>query len=123
MASQPSQLAQPSQKLAKKQRARQRLIDSEDEDLDDFIVDDEEEEEYASRKVDYDREEIWRIINRGKRRYEHFDDDDLSDMEATGSQVFAEERKSAAQARREDEMEQETIQRHAEEKKRRRAAK
>lgn len=120
-------LAKPSAKLLEKRRAKQQYEQySDGEDLSDFIVDDEEEELAPAsgrrNNDDYDREEIWNIFNRGKRRYRDMEDDDLSDMEATGSQVFAEEQRSAARARREDEMEEEALRRHALEKKRRKTS-
>ncbi|EAZ63236.2 hypothetical protein PICST_34006 [Scheffersomyces stipitis CBS 6054] len=80
-----------------------------DSDLDSFIAseDDEEERDRYSRHdgQDYDRDEIWAIFNRGKKRnyYNRFDDDsDVDDMEATGADILEEEQASRRRAELED---------------------
>jgi protein SPT2 len=112
----PAPFSKPMPSLLEKRRKKTAQRDEEsDEDIDDFIVDDEEEEEQLrSRDIGYDRDEIWGIFNRGKRR-SHFEDqdDDLSDMEATGSQVLDEERRSAYHGKKEDEREEMELQRRA----------
>lgn len=72
-----------------------------DEELDDFIVSD--EEEVAEPVVDYDRDEIWAMFNKGKKR-SHFsyDDYDSDDMEATGAEILDEEYRSRRTAEIED---------------------
>lgn len=117
-----------------------------DEDMDDFIVDDEEEgyievddydeedgaDGYYSnsrgrsrgsggrrRSADpgYDRDEIWSMFNRGKRRVDYIEDeDDLSDMEATGADLFKEELRSSRVARQEDDAEERRLKKLAMEK-------
>ncbi|CAK9438999.1 uncharacterized protein LODBEIA_P32230 [Lodderomyces beijingensis] len=88
--------------------------DSED-DLSDFVASDEEE---LDDGVDYNRDEIWAMFNKGKRH--HYDyDDDSDDMEATGAEVFEEERRSKINADREDRLEQERLDRLAEQKRKR----
>lgn len=102
-----------------------------EDDEDDFVVDDEDEDNgYCkrsskkrphSRDAGYDREEIWRIMGRGKSRDSYYNnyEDDLSDMEATGADILEEEDRSAKRARMEDIKEQERERRLAEEKRRR----
>lgn len=120
--------AQPSAKLqakldAKRKRQQERKSKSttygyeEDSYESDFIVDDEEEQE---EEGDYDRDEIWKMFNRGKSRSDYVDyDDDLSDMEATGSEVLNEELRSAKRAKLEERAEAERERRRVEEKRRR----
>ncbi|CAK7903618.1 protein Spt2p [[Candida] anglica] len=97
--------------------------DYESDSADSFIVDDEEEETAAAAaaaKTDYDRDEIWAIFNRGKKRSHYeYDDYDSDDMEATGAEVLEEERRSKRNAELEDRREWEEEQRRAEEKRRR----
>lgn len=129
----PAPLAQPMQKLVDKRKQKAEVVrrgyyDEDDESLDDFIVDDEEEEEVeeynrgrAGRRRDedqgYDRDEIWQMFNRGKRRSDFINvDDDLSDMEATGAELFHEEQRSLRVAREEDEAEERELKRLAREK-------
>ncbi|ANB12372.1 hypothetical protein AWJ20_623 [Sugiyamaella lignohabitans] len=107
----------PKQGFPEKRRPARRQDDYDESDDDGFIVDD-EEEEARSRDVGYDRDEIWSIFNKGRKRQYYSDEDDLSDMEASGSQVFAEEQRSAIYGRREDDMEEQELQRRAEEKRR-----
>lgn len=88
-----------------------------DEELDDFVVSDEEEEAQAPQ--DYDRDEIWAIFNKGRKRTYHDYDDDSDDMEATGADIFEEEMRSRRVAELEDRREAEEEKRRAEMKKRR----
>lgn len=129
----PAPLAQPMQKLMDKRKrkaeqTRQAYYDEDDESLDDFIVDDEEDDygrdnrsrRYEDEDEGYDRDEIWKMFNRGKRRADFvIDNDDDSDMEATGAELFREEQRSLRVAREEDEAEERELKRRAEEKKRR----
>lgn len=120
--------AQPSAKLqakldAKRKRQQERKSrancyeQEEDSYESDFIVDDEDEEQ---EEEDYDRDEIWKMFNRGKSRSDYVNyDDDLSDMEATGSEVLNEEMRSAKRARLEERAEAERERRRIEEKRRR----
>ncbi|GMM32909.1 Spt2 protein [Saccharomycopsis crataegensis] len=132
-----AKIAAPSEKLRKKleerkkskdlrERQRKRYGDYDEDDYDeeddDFIVDDEEEEEYGSgysrRGEDpgYDRDEIWAMFNKGKKRRYNDDYDDESDMEATGADVFEEEERSFKYALREEKREKELEKRIAREK-------
>ncbi|CAH2350494.1 protein Spt2p [[Candida] railenensis] len=87
-----------------------------DSDNDSFIASDDEEEEDASRgHADYDRDEIWAIFNRGKKR-SHFENngyDSADDMEATGAEILEEEMRSKRRAELEDKREWEEEQRRA----------
>lgn len=115
----PAPFSRPMESLVEKQKRRRQRYEDEydDEDDDGFIVDDEEEEQ----DLGYNRDEIWKIF--GRRRRDDFDeDDDLSDMEATGSQVLEEESRSSLQARLDDKREEEELQRLAMEKARRKKA-
>ncbi|CUM48152.1 unnamed protein product [Debaryomyces tyrocola] len=91
--------------------------DSEDEYSESFIVSDEEEADYGnSNAPDYDRDEIWAIFNRGKKRsyYDRYDNDDSGDdMEATGAEIWEEEMRSKRNAELEDRKELEEEQRLA----------
>lgn len=135
------------QKLLDKRKDRElrsaRYDDEYDEDMDDFIVNDEDDEDIIDVRDDeeddgyygrtsgrsrsrydedpgYDREEIWSMFSRGKRRADYMEyEDDLSDMEATGEDVLREEMRSTRMARREDEEQERELRRHAEEKARR----
>lgn len=94
----------------------------EEEEDDGFIVDDEEVEQgYDDQGGDYDRDEIWALFNRGRKRshYTCYDDYDLDDMEATGAEVLEEEHYSRRNAVLEDQREAEEEARRAEEKRRR----
>lgn len=92
--------------------------EDEDDDMDSFIASDEEDQ---YQEGDYDRDEIWAMFNRGKSRsaFEHYDDYDSDDMEATGAEIFEEENKSKRRAEIEDRKELEEEQRRAELKKQR----
>lgn len=80
-------------------------IEDEDDDLDSFIESDEELEEDVA---DYDRDEIWSMFNRGRKRtYYNHEDSDSDDMEATGAEILAEEARSKRNALEEDRREQE----------------
>ncbi|KAK4050079.1 hypothetical protein OIV83_003650 [Microbotryomycetes sp. JL201] len=65
------------------------------------------------------RDEIWRLLGRDRSRdiqRDMFSDDDDSDMEATGADVYREEQRAARIARQEDRNEEELLRRRAEEK-------
>lgn len=81
-----------------------------DDDLDSFIASDEEVQESAG----YDRDEIWSMFNRG-RKYSYYNhaDSDSDDMEATGTEIFAEEARSVRNAVEEDRREREEDERLA----------
>lgn len=75
-----------------------------DDDLDSFIASDEEVDDVGA---DYDREEIWSMFNRGRKRvYYNGGDSDSDDMEATGAEILAEEARSKRDALEEDKREQ-----------------
>ena len=96
-------------------------------DLDGFIEDDEEEwsgrgGHAGGRDEGYDKDEIWAMFNRGKRRsdYNYYDDyDEDDDMEANEMEILEEEEESRKVARMEDKREEEWLRRHEMEKKRR----
>lgn len=129
--SKPKEFAKPSAKLqakldAKKKnkmalRERERAAyEDQDEYESDFVEDDEEYDDQIEEDVGYDRDEIWKMFSRGKSRRDYYDeDDDLSDMEATGSEVMNEEMRSAKRAKLEEKAEQERERRRLEEKKKR----
>lgn len=95
--------------------------EDEDDDLDSFIASDEELEEDAP---DYDRDEIWSMFNRGRKRtYYNHADSDSDDMEATGAEILAEEARSKRNALEEDRREQEEEERLAALKRARKAQK
>lgn len=124
-----SRIAQPNEKLAKKLKLKERrnedlrrrnqIYDSEDEDLSDFIEDDEvDRSEDTSNGVPYDRDEIWSIFNKGgRRRYYDYDDED-DDMEANEMEILEEEEMAAKMARLEDKKEEAWLKKHEAEKKR-----
>lgn len=93
----PLPMRQPSAKLQSKlqqrtSRSRATAAESEEDDSDmgSFIASDEEEQ--VSYGQDYDRDEIWSMFNRGRKR-SHFEqyDSDSDDMEATGAEILEEE--------------------------------
>lgn len=98
---------QPSEKLQAQLKGRQSAAREEEEyDEDDwgsFIASDEEEEQQAYGG-DYDRDEIWSMFNKGRKRsyYTQFDDEDSDDMEATGAEILEEEQRSKRRAMEED---------------------
>lgn len=94
---------------AKLQEKYKRKEDSES-DMDSFI---------ESENEGYDRDEIWAMFNKGRKR-EYYDEDD-SDMEATGAEVLEEERISGRSAIEEDRREQLEEERRAALKRKRRA--
>lgn len=53
-------------------------------------------------KQPYDKDEIWAIFNRGKKKSNFYDDESDLEMEATTEQIFNEEKISQAQAFKED---------------------
>lgn len=72
-----------------------------EEELDGFVVSD--EEETSHQEPDYDRDEIWAMFNKGKKRSHYdYDDYDSDDMEATGAEILDEEYKSRRTAEIED---------------------
>lgn len=88
--------------------------DEDDSNLNDFVVSDDEEVGELN-PTDYDRDEIWALFNRGRKRsyYDRYADYDSDDMEATGAEIFEEERKSRMTAQLEDQRELEEEQRLA----------
>ncbi|AQZ12874.1 SPT2 (YER161C) [Zygosaccharomyces parabailii] len=131
----PLKLAQPQNNFAKpnelirrrlelkKQtfRSRRSKEDEYESDMDDFIEDDEAEEMSAlGRDPGYDRDEIWAMFNRGKRRSDYaIDDDEEDDMEANEREIIEEEERARKMAKLEDKREEEWLRKHEEEKKRR----
>lgn len=121
----PLPIRAPSAKLSQKLKGRpsrseqhNKYHEEDEDDMDDFIASDEEEYEQ-----DYNRDEIWAMFNKGRKRSQiQYDDYDSDDMEATGAEIFDEERKSKRRAELEDRKEMEEEQRRAEEKRRRKMA-
>ncbi|KOH00109.1 Spt2p [Saccharomyces eubayanus] len=124
--------AQPNRRLKEKldsRKQRSRYQDDyyeEDNDMDDFIEDDEDEEEaHRSRSKHndgpgYDRDEIWAMFNRGKKRSEYaYDDLEDDDMEANEMEILEEEEAARKMARLEDKREEAWLKKHEQEKKRR----
>ncbi|VEU24371.1 DEKNAAC105635 [Brettanomyces naardenensis] len=79
------------------------------DDGDGFVVaDDESKFEAGERrrteieKRGYDRDEIWSIFSRGKKRDQYRDELDDDDMEATGAEVLQEEEMALRQAKLDD---------------------
>lgn len=122
VARQPSQAVQ--QRLQQRKKSHDDDEDDEEEE-DDFVVDDdsmdEGVEEGEEGGAEYDRDEIWAMFNRGRKRlyYTRYDDYDSDDMEATGAEVLEEETRSRRRAMAEDQRELLEEQRQAEEKRRR----
>ncbi|SCU90461.1 LADA_0F04236g1_1 [Lachancea dasiensis] len=107
-----SSLAQPNPRLRHKLNAlkhrRQKGSSDEGEDMDDFIEDDEAGE-------DYNRDEIWAMFNKGKRRRD-FESEDESDMEANEMEILEEEEHATRMARLEDKKEEQWLKKHEEQK-------
>lgn len=101
----PLPVRQPSAKLSQSLSSRRVNDEDDDSDMLSFLASDDEEE----RNQDYDRDEIWAMFNRGKKRadYERYDDYDSDDMEATGAEILAEEMRSKRTAELEDRREME----------------
>ncbi|SGZ56797.1 CIC11C00000002199 [Sungouiella intermedia] len=97
----------PSEKLQAQLKgrpsARKDEVESDEDDWGSFIASDEEEEQ-QSYGGDYDRDEIWSMFNKGRKRsyYDKYDDEDSDDMEATGAEIFEEEQRSKKRALEED---------------------
>jgi len=82
----------------------------EDEELDDFIVEDEKEYEYDPLDHSQIRRMVHQSIGYNPHKYAHNDDRDLGDMEARFDDISREERFSSRVAREEDERELRYIQ-------------
>lgn len=125
--------AQPNEKIRRQLEQRKRHSrpqareDEFESDMDDFIEDDTEDMNgrHASRPdTGYNRDEIWAMFNRGKRRSEMaFDDYEDDDMEANEMEILEEEEKASRMARLEDKREEEWLKKHEQEKKRRKRMK
>lgn len=87
--------------------------EEDDDDMDSFIASEDEE---VYQQDDYDRDEIWALFNKGRKRsdFQQYDDYDSDDMEATGAEIFEEENKSKRRAEIEDRKELEEEMRRAE---------
>ncbi|CAR26511.1 hypothetical protein ZYGR_0H03240 [Zygosaccharomyces rouxii] len=105
-------------------RVQETQQDDYESDMDDFIEDDEEEDRVAMEKdPGYDRDEIWALFNRGKRRSDYaFDDDEEDDMEANEMEIIEEEERARKMARLEDKREEAWLKKHEMEKKKRKKA-
>lgn len=101
--------AQLQQKLKRTPTAQESA--DEDSDLDSFIELD--EEDAVEQDQGYDRDEIWAIFNRGKKRTYYNADSDSDDMEATGAEIWQEEDRSKRDAMLEDKREAEEEARRA----------
>lgn len=125
--------AKPNEKLRRQLEQRKRTIkprteyEDDGSDLDDFIEDDTMESEnrrQSQRDTGYDRDEIWAMFNRGKRRSDYaFDDMEDDDMEANEMEILEEEEQARRMARLEDKREEQWLKRHEQEKKRRKRMK
>lgn len=95
------------QRLEEKRKSRSYEEVEEEDDLSDFVEDDEEYDDgYGADEIN--REEIWAMFNKGKKRSMYYGDDyDSDDMEATGAEIFDEEYQSRLDAEREDRREME----------------
>lgn len=135
-----NQIAQPNARIKKRLESRKgkhsharteyNYHDESDSDMDDFIEDDEDEDSYvdrnssgrrsSSRDIGYDRDEIWAMFNKGRRRDEYADDyDDYgNDMEANEMEIMEEEEYAGRMARLEDKREAAWLKKHEEEKRR-----
>lgn len=112
----PLPLRKPSQKLEQNlnKRKQEQEYDEyeEDSDVGSFIASDDEEEIEQEVERGYNRDEIWAIFNRGKKRSHYEADDyDSDDMEATGAEILEEELRSKRRAELEDKKEWEEEQR------------
>lgn len=109
----PKPLAQPSAKLKAKLDARRKSKQEyyDDEEENDFIVNEEDE--------GFDRDEIWKMFNKGKSRYTYNEDYDSSDMEADGDEIFEEEEISSRNAKFEEKRESQLEKKRIEEKRKR----
>lgn len=92
--------------------------------MDDFIEDDEDEGYHSKSKHSngpgYDRDEIWAMFNRGKKRSEYdYDELEDDDMEANEMEILEEEEMARKMARLEDKREEAWLKKHEEEKRRR----
>ncbi|CCH61910.1 hypothetical protein TBLA_0F03750 [Henningerozyma blattae CBS 6284] len=127
--------ARPNEKIRKmldsRKRSHKRQYDYDDEeedDMSDFIEDDEGEEDsyhnYDRRKADrdpgYDRDEIWAMFNKGKKRSDYgYDDYYEDDMEANEFEIMEEEEEARKIARIEDKQEEAWLKSHEAAKKKR----
>lgn len=121
-------LAQPNEKLRKILAKRNQLKhgrssnayknDDDDDDLEGFIEDDDEETDMSN--AGYDRDEIWAIFNKGKRRHDFYDYEDGDDMEANEMEILEEEENARKMARLEDKREEMWLKKHEQEKRKRR---
>lgn len=122
--------AQPNERLKKKLEMRQRVnksrrYEDEEDDMDDFIEDDEEEySSYRTTSKDpgYDRDEIWAMFNKGRKRsyneyMDYEEEDDFDAMEANEMEILEEEEEAARMARLEDKREEAWLKKHEQEKK------
>lgn len=127
-----SGFAQPNQRIKQKLESRKQSMkvnkeDDYESEMDDFIEDDEIESSgkaTSQRDSQYDRDEIWAMFNRGKRRSDYvFDDYEDDTMEANEMEILEEEEQARKMARLEDKREEEWLKRHEQEKKRRKRMK
>lgn len=117
---QPLPTRKPSSKLEQRLKSKKQQ-ELEDEEEDDWIVSDEEEQSHI-QDAGYDRDEIWAMFNKGKKRsyYDRYNDyDSEDDMEATGAEILEEEMRSRRRAEMEDRKEMEEEKRLAELKRKR----
>lgn len=125
--------AKPNEKLRRqlemrKQNSKSRApLEDDGSDLDDFIENDTMEtndRRRSQRDAGYDRDEIWAMFNRGKRRSDYaFDDYEDDDMEANEMEILEEEEQAGRMARLEDKREEQWLKKHEQDKKRRKRMK
>ncbi|CCF56544.1 hypothetical protein KAFR_0B02460 [Kazachstania africana CBS 2517] len=129
-----NKFAQPNDRIRKelesrkkhKQGYRRNELDEEDSDLSDFIEHSDDDDRYKRRTLTsyddpgYDRDEIWAMFNRGKKRdpYAYDDYDEGDDMEANEMEILEEEEYARKMAKLEDKREEAWLRRREEEKKR-----
>lgn len=80
--------------------------------MDDFIEDDEEEQ-------GFNRDEIWAMFNKGKKRRDFENDYESDDMEVNEMDIMEEEERATKMAKLEDKREEEWLKKHEQEKRRR----
>ncbi|KAL3233553.1 Protein SPT2 [Nakaseomyces bracarensis] len=120
--------AQPNERIKKRldkrkhqEQRRKNSYEYSDDDMDDFIEDDEEEDYRQTRDPGYDRDEIWAMFNKGRKRsyadyYEDEDEDEFDAMEANEMEILQEEEEATRMARLEDKREEAWLKKHEAEK-------
>lgn len=121
--------AKPNEHIKKRLEKRKHLeqhrqagYEYSDDDMDDFIEDDEGEDyRQSTRDPGYDRDEIWAMFNKGRKRsytdyYDDEEEDEFDAMEANEMEILEEEEEAARMARLEDKREEAWLKKHEAEK-------